>query len=108
MEYEDLHEIIKKISSSESESGFLDSNWSLIPEDILVRIFRSIPVKDILSCSEACKRWNFISQDTLLWKYKFQTDFKLKKNISIKPGRLKGSVVLTRSSYDNFNLHLIA
>ena len=97
MEYEDLHEIMKKISSSESESEFSDANWSLIPEDILVSIFKSIPVKDILSCSEACKRWNFVSQDSVLWKYKFQTDFKLKKNISRKPGRPKGSVIITKS-----------
>lgn len=86
MEFDDMKQIIKKISSSEkSESD--EDGWKFIPEDILVKIFKLVSVKDILSCSEVCKRWNFVSQDSLLWKFKFQADFKVRRNIQRKPGR---------------------
>lgn len=85
MEYDDLTEIMKVIEQkSESENN--DSEWSLAPENILVRIFKYLSVKDILTCSEVCKRWNFVSADSLLWKYKFTHDFKIDKSIPRKPG----------------------
>lgn len=88
MEYDDLKQVMRAMSkNSESESENDPDGWSLIPENVLVIIFKYLTVKDLLSCSEACKRWNFISQDTMLWKYKFQTDFKIRKNIARKPGR---------------------
>ena len=98
MEYEDLKEIIKVVKSeSETYERDSDSGWSLIPENVLVKIFRYLSVKEILVCSEACKRWNCISNDSLLWKYKFQLDFKIDKSVSRKPGknRLKISNDLT-------------
>lgn len=95
MEYEDLKEIIKVVEKSESENSDSDqtdgdddsSDWSLIPENILVRVLKYLSAREILSCSECCKRWNFISNDSLLWKYKFQQDFKIDKSIPRKPGK---------------------
>jgi hypothetical protein len=91
MEYDDLKEIMKVVSKntkSESDlsSGAVDGGWSLLPENVLVKIFKYLSSKEITSCSECCKRWNFISNDSLLWKYKFQHDFKVDKNIPRKPG----------------------
>lgn len=99
MEYDDLKEILKVVDKGkESESGIadqtiygdVDSDWSLIPENVLVKILKTLGVKDILNCSECCKRWNFISNDSLLWKYKFQQDFRVDKNIARRPGELHG------------------
>lgn len=92
MEYDDLKAVMRVIKSkvkSESENSDTEDSdgWSLIPENVLVRIFKCLTVEDILSCSETCKRWNFISQDSILWKFKFQTDFKVRKNIARKPGK---------------------
>jgi F-box-like len=113
MEYDDLKQVMRKISSSkksESESEDLSNSnyWSLIPEDILIKIFKSITVKDILNCSETCRRWNFIAQDSLLWKYKFQSDFKVRKKISRKPGKQKLSNCLNYFRYRNQYQLLIA
>jgi F-box-like len=86
MEYDDLKQIIKTMDKSESELRDDEEGWSLIPENILVRIFKQLSVKDILNSSETCKRWNFISNDSILWKYKFTQDFKVDKSTRRKPG----------------------
>lgn len=90
MEYDDLKHVLKKLDT-ESESG-----WRDLPENILVRIFKFLAIKDILNSAATCLRWNFISQDEVLWKYKFQTDYKVTKNIARKPG--KGTVISLKIS----------
>lgn len=88
MEYEDFKEIIKVvISENEAEEIACDSEWTLIPENVLVKIFKFLSAKEILVCSEVCKRWNFISNDSLLWKYKFHKDFRIHPRIPRKPGK---------------------
>jgi F-box-like len=96
MEYDDLKQVMKTIDEkvkSESENSDSDDSdgWSLIPENVLVGVFKYLSIKDLLNSSASCKRWNFISQDTMLWKYKFQTDFKVRKNIARKPGKQSSS-----------------
>lgn len=101
MEYDDLKEILKvvdKTKESESETNCdEDSDWSLIPENVFVKILKTLGVKDILNCSECCKRWNFVSNDSLLWKYKFQQDFRVDKSIARKPGELIQSGDITQA-----------
>lgn len=98
MEYDDLNEILKVVRKSESEAAEIsEPGWSLLPENVLVRIFKYISIKDILACSECCKRWNFISNDSLLWKYKFQTDFKVDNSIPRKPGSEPKNIKLHHS-----------
>lgn len=82
MGYDDLTEIIK-VMDQKSES---ENKWSLIPENVLIKILKYLSVKDILSCSECCKRWNFVAHDSLLWKEKFLFDYKIDKKIPRKPG----------------------
>lgn len=98
MEYEDLKQIIKVVADldkSESETpDETQAGWSVIPENVLVRIFKQLRARDILSCSEVCKRWNFISNDSLLWKHKFTSDFKVNKNIPRRPGRVIEGIAL--------------
>lgn len=89
MEYEDLKEIMKVVKSESEvdEIDFVDSDWSLIPENVFVSILKYLSVKDIVHVMSACKRWNFIANDSLLWKYKFHHDFRIDKNIHRKPGK---------------------
>lgn len=110
MDYDDLKEIMKVMNSSsksKSESEISDeemiSGWNLIPENVLVKILKFVSVREILNCSECCKRWNFISNDSLLWKYKFQKDFRIDKSIPRKPGnRHLQSVSLHHSLLTSF------
>jgi hypothetical protein len=83
MEYDDLQQIIKKMKS-ESESADCDT-WSFLPENVLTNIFRLLSARDILNCSECCKRWHFVSRDSLLWRSKFREDFKVDRAIRLKP-----------------------
>ena len=39
-----------------------------MPENILLTIFERLKVKDLISCSEVCVRWNQLCEDQLLWK----------------------------------------
>lgn len=83
MDYDDLSEIMKVIDREESESA----GWNNLPENILIKIFKYLTYKEIISCSGCCKRWNTIGIDCdLLWKFKLQNDFKIQKNIPRKPG----------------------
>ena len=53
-----------------------------IPESLLLLMFQQLEVKDIVSCSSVCSRWNRISQDQLLWRKLFVNDFTKKKSHS--------------------------
>lgn len=103
MEYDAMKEILKVMDEkSESENANNDeteaeTGWDLIPENVLVKILKHLHVKDILACSEVSQRWNFIATDDLLWKTKFQNDFKIDKKIPRKPGES----TLVRSSLEN-------
>lgn len=88
-----MKEIIKWMDGprkSESEEiNEVADMWTLIPENILINIFKYSKVKDIINSSATCKRWNFIANDEMLWKFKFQQDFKIDKRIQRKPGETK-------------------
>lgn len=94
MEYDAMKEILKVMDEkSESENANSEvgeaevpPGWNLIPENVLIQVFKLLPVKDILACSEVSQRWNFIAYDDLLWKTKFKNDFKIEKKIPRKPG----------------------
>lgn len=93
MEYDAMKEILKVMGEkSESENKDSESEtevgWNLIPENVLVKVLKHLPVKDILACSEVSQRWNYIATDDLLWKTKFQNDFKIDKKIPRKPGEI--------------------
>lgn len=62
------------------------SNWYLIPEPVLLKILADLSARDILNVGECCRRWNQISKDDYLWRKIFQRDFKIDRNIGLKPG----------------------
>lgn len=64
------------------------SKWCLIPEPVLVDILKDLSAKTILNVGECCRRWNDISKANYLWKMIFQRDFRVDKQIELKPGEL--------------------
>lgn len=64
------------------------SNWCLIPEPVLLKILAHLTARDILNAGECCNRWNQIAKDDYLWRKVFQRDFKIERNIGLKPGIL--------------------
>ncbi|CAO1360534.1 unnamed protein product [Diamesa serratosioi] len=86
-ESKDLSEINVETPNSENESyEEIESVWSCIPENVLLKVFEYSDYSEIVNCSGCCKRWNTIANDELLWKQKFQHDFKIDKSIPRKPG----------------------
>lgn len=63
-----------------------ESFWNLIPEPVLFNILFYLKPLEILNTGLCCRRWHKISQDDFLWRKIFQRDFKIEKNIGLKPG----------------------
>lgn len=84
----DLSEINVETPNSENESyEEIESDWSCIPENVLLKVFEYSDYNEIINCGGCCKRWNTIASDELLWKKKFQNDFNIDKSIPKKPGK---------------------
>ncbi|GAB0097263.1 F-box/WD repeat-containing protein 5 [Sergentomyia squamirostris] len=62
------------------------SDWNLIPEPVLLKIYFQLSPREILNAGETCRRWCDISRDDYLWRKVFKRDFKVDKNIGLKPG----------------------
>lgn len=77
------------INQDDNEPNNESSYWDLMPEPILLKIFFQLPITDLLNGGSACKRWYKISQDDFIWRKIFQRDFKVEKNIGLKPGKLE-------------------
>lgn len=70
----------------DSVGNELFSRWSLIPEPVFLSILQNLSTSDTVHAGQVCRRWNFISKDDYLWRKFFQRDFKVAKNIGLKPG----------------------
>lgn len=69
--------------------GYDDENefgWWALPEPALLQIFSRLSVYDLLQASLCCRRWNAIANDDLLWRQKFQENFRASSSIPLKPG----------------------
>lgn len=60
--------------------------WWALPEPALLQIFSRLSVYDLLQASLCCRRWNAIANDDLLWRQKFQENFRASSSIPLKPG----------------------
>lgn len=90
MEYDDMNQILKKMKSESDDGSETEtSGWNFLPENNLINIFKYLSAREILNCSECCKRWNFVSRDSMLWRSRFREDFKIDKGIKIKPSEWK-------------------
>ncbi|ESO98841.1 hypothetical protein LOTGIDRAFT_92511, partial [Lottia gigantea] len=68
-------------------------------EDLLLSIFTSLSISDIVNVSLTCKQWWRVSQDDLLWKDFFLRDFQLKKGTCIAGGKTKWKDEYKRLKY---------
>ena len=50
-------------------------DWSSIPSDILLLIFKELPAISISYCSFVCKKWFQIIQQEKLWEILYLRDF---------------------------------
>lgn len=74
------------ISDCVSDDNAQYSRWSLIPEPVFLSILQKLSTSDTIRAGQVCRRWNVISKDDYLWRKFFQRDFKVAKNIGLKPG----------------------
>lgn len=83
--------------------SFCDDNgvWSLLPEPVLLKIFYKLSPQDILNAGQSCIRWNEIARDDYLWKRLFHRDFKVDKNVGLRPGNSFIFVFLFNYTYRN-------
>lgn len=85
----DNHSFSGAMSSDTEDCNYVWNNteWSFIPDPILLRIALLLPVRDVLNVSKCCHRWNEIIKDDYLWRKLFQRDFKVDRLIPLKPGK---------------------
>ncbi|XP_017153441.1 F-box/WD repeat-containing protein 5 [Drosophila miranda] len=60
--------------------------WWALPEPALLMIFERLNVFELLQASLCCRRWHGIANDDLLWRRKFQENFRASPSIALKPG----------------------
>ena len=73
---------------SENEEYFEESSiWWRIPEEVLLKVLLYLTPRDAISVSQCCRRWEKIARDDYIWKRYFHHDFKIDRNIGLKPGK---------------------
>lgn len=82
------------MEDNQSEDSMkVQAEWMLLPENVLIKILKYLSVKTILNCGETCARWNVITNDSSLWKYKFHHDYKVEKKVDRKPGKNNSIII---------------
>ncbi|KAH6947561.1 hypothetical protein HPB50_020020 [Hyalomma asiaticum] len=60
--------------------------WESLPYPLLLRILSDLSVKDICRCGCVCVSWSLAADDELLWRRKFQRDWKVDRSIPTVEG----------------------
>ena len=71
--------------------------WNVLPDPLLLMIFKRLVVKDVVSCSEVCGNWNAICNDQLLWKHL------LVRDLEIKPNNTQGGTIRPKLETKDFS-----
>ena len=85
VEQEEVEKEEKKKNEEEDEEYL--GNWHYMPDTMLLSIFQYLSPKELLTAGEACKTWNRVSQDELLWKVLFYRTYKVDPSVGIMPGK---------------------
>lgn len=64
------------------------SDWSELPEPLLIAILQQLDVADIFSVCRTCVQWNSIARDDYLWRQLFRRDFRVAINVALRPGNV--------------------
>ena len=60
-------------SFAETRDTLADSLFSAIPNEILVRIFKFLSVRDLCNVSLVCRSFKMIADEDEIWKLKFNS-----------------------------------
>ena len=75
-------------NSEENNSDNSDyGGWMYMPDSVLLIIFQFLSPKELLTAGEACRSWNRVSQDEMLWKRLFYKTYKVDPSVGIMPGK---------------------
>lgn len=61
------------------------SSWNSLPVELLVEIFRFMPLKDIANASQVCHWWKTVAEDPLIWRAAIAKDFKSRLEPQLQP-----------------------
>lgn len=61
-------------------------DWACLPGEIFLEVATHLLVRDVLNMGAACQNWHDLAQDDYLWKQLFRRDFKVDRNIGLRPG----------------------
>jgi len=89
------------LSDNDSDISENDFGWWALPEPALLQIFSRLNAYDLLQAGLCCRRWNSISNDDLLWRQKFQENFRASPSIPLKPGAASW-----RAEYQRLSTHI--
>ncbi|XP_022229345.2 F-box/WD repeat-containing protein 5 [Drosophila obscura] len=88
-------------ASADAEEYTPNNGWWALPEPALLMIFERLNVFQLLQASLCCRRWHSIANDDLLWRQKFQENFRASPSIPLKPGADSW-----RSEYQRLSTHI--
>lgn len=60
--------------------------WESLPYSLLLRVLSHLSANDICRCGCVCASWSLAADDELLWRRKFQQDWKIDRNIPVLEG----------------------
>lgn len=75
------------------------SDWWSIPEPILLRVLSYLKPIDVANAASTCQRWYLIGYDDWIWNKLFLRDFKLDKNIDLKPGKSDSKLYFSNTKF---------
>jgi|694.fasta_scaffold03399_20 hypothetical protein len=61
-----------------SNKAYIPTNQdltNLLPDELLLHIFKQLPKRDAFTASLVCRKWNFVASDDAIWE-PFKNDFK--------------------------------
>lgn len=60
--------------------------WDSLPYPLLLRVLSHLSARDICRCGCVCSSWSLAADDELLWRRKFQEDWKVDPSIPLLEG----------------------
>lgn len=48
--------------------GYSTNTIDTLPDEIIMAIFRYLPLEDIITCENVCQRWKILARDATLWR----------------------------------------
>ncbi|KAG6441347.1 F-box/LRR-repeat protein 7 isoform X2 [Manduca sexta] len=56
-------------NGNDETDSLIDSEIDILPEEIMLEIFKLLPVEAIVECEGVCQKWRRLARDTGLWRH---------------------------------------